>query len=145
MGAKRPLNRVRNTNTKTILLSKAKFPQKQTIFARRFLTLYTWKLSHLSPFLSITFPQGFRISLHFGHVTSGRGGKKTFKRYPKSEQTHKQTHRHTDKSTYRKHRPRYGRCFEKKVFTETSMVIEIKQNHDTFSNRFNMFKIYINL
>ena len=60
------------------------------------------------------FSQRFRISKNIGHLTSGRGGKKTFKRYLKSEQTDKQTnrqtdgqaHRQTDKSTYGKHRPR---------------------------------------
>ena len=63
----------------------------------------------------ITFPQGFPIFKYFGHTPSGSGGKKTFKRYLKSEHTDKHTHRqtntqtdrqHMDKSTYRKHRPR---------------------------------------
>ena len=40
VGAKRRLNGVRNTNTKKILLSKAKFAQKQALFVRRFYTLY---------------------------------------------------------------------------------------------------------
>ena len=39
----------------------------------------------LRPLLSITFPQGFRISKDIGHPTSGSGGKKTVKRYLKSE------------------------------------------------------------
>ena len=39
VGAERPLNRVRNTDTKKILLSKAKFALKQ-FFARQFYTLY---------------------------------------------------------------------------------------------------------
>ena len=43
------------------------------------------------PLLSIIFPQGFRISKHFGHPTSGSGGKKTFKWYLKSEQTDTRT------------------------------------------------------
>ena len=64
----------------------------------------------MRPLLSITFPQGFRISKNIGHPTSGSGGKKTVKRYLKSEQTHLQTDgstdRRTDISTYRKHRPR---------------------------------------
>ena len=38
-------------------------------------------------FLDHLFPQGFRISKSIGHTTSGSGGKKTFKRYLKSEQT----------------------------------------------------------
>ena len=45
-----------------------------------------------------------------GHPTSGSGGNKTFKRYLKSEHTHRQTDgradTETDISTYRKHRPR---------------------------------------
>ena len=60
----------------------------------------------MRPLLSITFPQGFRISKNIGHPTSGRGGKKTVKRYLKSEQTDKQTDRRTDKSSYRKHQPK---------------------------------------
>ena len=46
-------------------------------------------------FASITFPQGFRISKNIGHPTLGSGGKKTFKQYLKSEQTHGWTDRHT--------------------------------------------------
>ena len=64
------------------------------------------KCSNLRLLLSITFPQGFRISKNIGHPTSGSEGKKTFKRYLKSEQTDGQTHRQTDISTSRKHRPR---------------------------------------
>ena len=44
---------------------------------RRFYTLYELKYSNLRPLLSITFPQGFRKSKKFGHLTSGSGGKKT--------------------------------------------------------------------
>ena len=58
------------------------------------------KGSHLRPLLSITLPQGFQSSKNIGHPTSGSGGKKTFKRYLKSEhtdeQTHGQTHGQTD-------------------------------------------------
>ena len=43
----------------------------------------------------ITFPQQFRISKIFGHPSLGSGGKKTVKRYLKSEQTYRHTHRHT--------------------------------------------------
>ena len=46
--------------------------------------------------LSITFPQGFKISKNVGHGTLGSGGKKTNKRYLKSEQTDRQTDTHTD-------------------------------------------------
>ena len=40
VGAKRLLNGVRKTDTKKILLSKAKFAPKQIFFARRFYTLF---------------------------------------------------------------------------------------------------------
>ena len=40
-GAKKTLNGVRNIDTKKIVISKAKFAQKQTFFcARQFYTLY---------------------------------------------------------------------------------------------------------
>ena len=44
--------------------------------------------------------------LNIGHPTLGSGGKKMFKRYLKSEHTHRQTDRQTDISTHRKHRHR---------------------------------------
>ena len=53
----------------------------------------------MRPLLFITFPKGFQISKNFGHSTSGSGGKKTFKRYLKSEQTGKQTDKQTDGHT----------------------------------------------
>ena len=77
---------------------------------RRFETTFKLKCLNVTPLLSITFPQGFQIFKYIGHPTSGSGGKKTVKRYLKSEQTDRQTHKQTDKdmdiSTYRKHRPR---------------------------------------
>ena len=80
--------------------------KNKLFFARRFQTTSKQKCSNVRPLLSITFPQGFRISKNIGHPTSGSGGKKTVKRYLKSEHTDKQTHKHMDISTYRKHRPR---------------------------------------
>ena len=78
---------------------------KKTFFVRRFLTIFKQKCSNLRPLLSIIFPQGFRISKNIGHPTLGSGDKKTFKRYLKSEHTHRQTDgrtdRQTDISTYR--------------------------------------------
>ena len=50
----------------------------------------------MRPLLSITFPQGFRIFKDIGRPTFGSGGKKTFKRYLKSEQTDRHTHGQTD-------------------------------------------------
>ena len=84
--------------------------KNKLFFARRFQTTSKHKCLNVTPLLSITFPQGFRISKNIGHPTSGSGGKKTIKRYLKSEHTNKQTNRQTyrymDISTYRKHRPR---------------------------------------
>ena len=75
----------------------------------QFLSTSKLKCSNLRPLLSITFPQGFQISKNIGHPTSESGGKKTFKRYLKSEHTDRRTNRRTDRqtdiSTYRKHRP----------------------------------------
>ena len=64
----------------------------------------------MRPLLSITFPQGFRISKNIGHPTSGSGGKKTVKRYLKSEHTD----RHTRGRTFRliESIGPEGRCFE---------------------------------
>ena len=44
---------------------------------RRFYTIFKQKCLHLRPLISITFPQGFQISKHFGHRTLGSRGKKT--------------------------------------------------------------------
>ena len=66
------------------------------------------------PLLSITFPQRFQISKNIGHPTSGSGGKKTVKRYLKSEQTDKQTDKQTNIWTNRliESIGPEGRCFE---------------------------------
>ena len=50
---------------------------KNTFIARQFHTLFEQKFSNLRPLLSITFPQGFRISKKFGYWTSGSGGQKS--------------------------------------------------------------------
>ena len=68
----------------------------------------------MTPLLSITFPQGFRISKNIGHPISGSGGKKTDKRYLKSEHTDRQTDRQTNIWTFRliESIGPEGRCFE---------------------------------
>ena len=88
------------------LFCKAKSAKKMFYFVRQFQTISKQKGLNLRPLLSITFPQGFPISKNIGQPTSGSGGKKTFKRYLKSEHTHGQTDRQTDISPYRKHRPK---------------------------------------
>ena len=73
----------------------------------------------MTPLLSITFPQGFRISKNIGHPTSGSGGKKTVKRYLKSEQTDRHTHTQTNIIwTFRliESSGPEGRCFENLCF-----------------------------
>ena len=90
--------------------------QKKKI-ARRFQTTSKQKCSNVRPLLSITFPQGFRISKNIGHPTSGNGGKKTVKRYLKSEQTDTQT----DGRTFRliESIGPEGRCFENRSLITT--------------------------
>ena len=97
VGEKRPLNGTSKVK---------KVREKYFFLARRFSTIFKQKCSYLRPLLAVTFPQGFRISKNIGHPTLENGGKKTFKRYLKSEHTHRRTDRQTDILTYRKHRPR---------------------------------------
>ena len=108
VGAKRPLKKTKNQRRSKKKMKKME--KKNFFFARQILTIFKQKCSYLRPLLSITFPQGFRTLKNIGHPTSGSEGKKTVKRYLKSEQTHGQTDTRTDgqtdKSTYRKHRPR---------------------------------------
>ena len=54
--------------------------EEEKNFVRRFQTIFKQKCSYLRPLLSITFPQGFRISKNIGHTTSGIGGTKTVKK-----------------------------------------------------------------
>ena len=64
----------------------------------------------LDRFFALLFPKESESQKKNEHLTSGSGGKKTVKRYLKSEQTDGQTDGQTDKqtdiSTYRKHQPR---------------------------------------
>ena len=84
------------------MFCKAQSAKKQLFFCAAILDPFQKKCSHLRPLLSITFPQGFQNSINFGHLTLGRGKKRRLNGTAKS----KQTPPHTDKSTYRKHRPR---------------------------------------
>ena len=73
-----------------------KISKKQTFLHAAILDHFQTKMLNLRPLLSITFPKGFQNSKSFGHPTSGSGGKKTFKRYLKSEQTDTRTDGHFD-------------------------------------------------
>ena len=50
--------------------------EKRTFFCATILDNFKQKCSYLRPLLSITFPQGFRISKNIGQPTLGSGGKK---------------------------------------------------------------------
>ena len=91
----------------------------------RFSTIFKQKCSYLRPLLSITFPQGFRICKNIGHPTSGSGGKKTFKRYLKSEHTDTQTDRQTHRRTNRliESIGPEGRCFENPLYVNCGLVV----------------------
>ena len=84
-GCKKCLNRV---NKKKSITKK--------ICPRDFTPLYELKFSNLRPLLSITFPQGFRISKKFGHWTLENGGKMTFKRNEKMWRTNTHKYGHFD-------------------------------------------------
>ena len=88
--------------------------EKKTFFVTRLSTIFKQKCSYLRPLLSITFPQGFRICKNIGHPTLGSLGKKTFKRYLKSEHTDTHTNGRTDRRTNRliESIGPEGRCFE---------------------------------
>ena len=81
--------RLREVGAKRLLngTSKVKKVREEKKIARQFKTIFKQKCSYLRPLISITFPQGFRISINIGHPTSGSGDKKTVKWYLKSEKS----------------------------------------------------------
>ena len=68
----------------------------------------------LDHFFPLLLPKDSESLKNIGHPTSGSGGKKTVKRYLKSEQTDKQKDKHTDRRTFRliESIGPEGRCFE---------------------------------
>ena len=97
-------------------------------------------------FFPLLFPQGFRISKNFGHPTSGKGGKKTFKRYLKSEQTDKQT----DGRTFQliESIGPEGRCFENVYyllccFPQIDFFIDLFR--DLYNSVFILVILFVNL
>ena len=54
-----------------------KVREKNFFFCAAILDNFQTKMFISETLLSITFPQGFRISKNIGHPTSGSGGKKT--------------------------------------------------------------------
>ena len=74
-GGKRPLKAVSNTNTKKVLLSKAKCAHKTNFFfCAAILHPLLVKVFPPETTFFITFPQGFQIFKNFGHLTMGNGG-----------------------------------------------------------------------
>ena len=68
----------------------------------------------LDHFFPLLFPKDSQSLKNIWHPSSGRGGKKTVKRYLKSEQTDTRTDRRTDRQTFRliESMGPEGRCFE---------------------------------
>ena len=64
-------------------VNKGKKICKKLFLPRLFETIFEQKCSHLKPLLSITFPQGCRISKNVVHPTLGKGDKKRLKWYVK--------------------------------------------------------------
>ena len=87
--------------------------QKKSFFCAAIFDNFQQKCPNPRPLLTITFPQGFRISKNIGHPTSGSGCKKTFKRYLKSEHTNRRTNRRSFR-LIGSIGPE-GRCFEKRI------------------------------
>ena len=94
------------------LFCRQKQYTKKTFFVVAILDQFQKKCSNLKPLLCITFPQGFQISKNIGHPTLESGGKKTYKRYLKSEQTDGQT-------------DRQRRCFENPYISTQITVMSI--------------------
>ena len=80
VGAKIPLKKTENRR-------RPKKVKKKTFFCAAILDNFQTKMFISETILSITFPQGFQISKNIGHPTSASGGKKTVKRYLKSEKS----------------------------------------------------------
>ena len=120
-----------------------KISKKTNFFIWRFQTSSKQKCSNLKPLLSIIFPQGFRISKNVGHLTLGSGGKKTFKRYLKSEQTDRHTDRHTDRRTNRliESIGPEGQCFEK--LDAIQMQIQIQMQDKWTKRATNLAKLQV--
>ena len=93
VGEKRPLNGVRNTNTCSV---RQNAPKNLPFFCSSILHPWLAKVFKSKTTSFHYFPQGFQIFKIFGHPTLGSGDKKTFNRYLKSEQTNRQTDKHTD-------------------------------------------------
>ena len=102
--SKSPVNEVRNTDAKKILLSKAKFAHKITLFLRSDFTPFICKSFKIwDHFYLLLFPKDSE-SLKNLDIRLGEVGAKRCLNGTSKVNTH--TNTQTDISTYRKHRPR---------------------------------------
>ena len=93
-GAKRPLNRVKNSNTKKSCSVRQNSPKNKLCFARNFTPFVSKSFQIWDHFFLLLFP---KESLKKNwHPILGSWGKKTFKRYLK-----KWTDKQTDRRTFR--------------------------------------------
>ena len=82
------------------MFCKAKSATKKTFFLRGDLrSLSNKNVQMLDHFFALLFPKDSKSLKNIGHPTLGKRGKKTFKRYLKSEQTDGETHGQTDGHT----------------------------------------------
>ena len=107
-GAQKPLNRVRNTDTKNILPSKAKFTKKQKQKSRGDFTPFIRTSFHIwDHFFPLLFPKNSKslkkINIRLQEVWAKRRLNGTSK---VNRRTDGRTDTHTDISTDRKNRPR---------------------------------------
>ena len=96
-GAKKTVKR----SDKKKFCSEGKICPKTKFFCAAILHPLLVKVAKYEIASFFTFPQGLWIYKNVGHPTSGSGGKETFKRYLKSEQTDGQTDTRTHGRTFR--------------------------------------------
>ena len=77
IGAKVPLNRVRNTDTKKSCSVRQNSPKNKLYLCGDFTPFISKSFQMWDDFLPLLYPQGFRISKSFGLPILGSGGKKT--------------------------------------------------------------------
>jgi hypothetical protein len=101
VGAKRYLKREQThgqtpgqTDRQTDISTYRKHRPRGPMHWKSKIMIFSWKYRqnflYIRKLLSMNFSEGFRISKNIGHPTSGSGGKKTVKRYLKSEKSERE-------------------------------------------------------
>ena len=107
MGSKRPLKGVRNTNTKKVLLSRAKFAQKPFFLRGDFSPFFSESFQIWDHFFPLLFPKDSKslktLDIRLLEVGTKRCLNGTSKA---NRRTIRQTDTRTNILTYRNHRPR---------------------------------------